>query len=369
MPSSRILSEDWKTIYIAALQSLSGKKKDDLEAKRARRVLRDLSDELRRARRGSAWIPTPDPHSGRYPRIGQIPYRALASAVRKNTEKPKKREAWERVKQSAKPVYAQKKPPSWETEKKAAAAAASAFPLHKGKTSWYLGKKVPGEMFHKSASGSIVSLRDVSPEEWSGRGFSPLRFSTKERSKRVLRTIREKWKKTPLPRRLATAGLVTGLASTRVVKGAQMDDKLKQTVDQHGLNFEETLCYEAGRELATYDRGDPSWWKDFIEWVRNLGADYRAKAVPEIKRELTKGTLQRIHKETDILPPIEIGGKMLRRKGKLDEDLGRFSGQRLRTMEAKLRSLANKERSAGRRERAQAIEQHVGLLQSELSLR
>lgn len=367
------LAEDWKPVYVAALQTLSGRKKDDPEAKRARRILRDLSDELRRARGGPAWIPEPDSYTGRYPKIGEIPYRALASATRKNTEKPKRQAAWERVKENVKPMKMQNTGPSWGEERKAAAAAASAFPQHKGRASWYLGRKVPGEMFRKSSSGSVVDLKEVSPEEWSSRGFSPLKFSKAEKVKEVLSKTGRKWQAMPLPRRLATAGFAAGLAGAgSAAKGNQtdtMDEELKQTIEQHGMNFEEALCYEAGRELATYERGDASWWKNFMDWVRNLGADYRAKAVPEIKREMTRGVLQRVHKETDLLPPIEVGGRPLRRKGMLDESLGRFSKDKLRTMQNKLQRLAADERRAGRSDRAQEIERQLSIISSELTLR
>lgn len=185
----RKLEPSFASDYIIALKTLSRKhKKDDREdVKKSLRLLRRMSKEAFLAGRGETWIPSPDPKTGFYPIMENIPYNVVRRGIRANTKPQTRSKAWDAVASSVQPFY----PlfagrPGSEVEKSLFPATLVSLPFVKGRHPALLGKRVPGEL-EMAQSGadtgtrSIIPIRRMSPAEWEQGGFTMRRFNmTKE---------------------------------------------------------------------------------------------------------------------------------------------------------------------------------------------
>ena len=160
---TRKLPENWVTTYLSLLKNLSGKMKNDPEAKKGMRVLKKLNQELYTTGRGEAFLPQADKH-GLYPTYEDPPYAMLQRAIRANTGKVERARAWKAIEASGKVTKVRYPKSTLDTlqQKRLLAAAEIAFPQVKGKVPHLLGRKVPGE---NSRSGAVLRWGEFDPSD------------------------------------------------------------------------------------------------------------------------------------------------------------------------------------------------------------
>jgi len=232
------LNPQWPARYIAACKAVSGldTKSYPKEAKRWKNYFKVLQNEIRRAKRGSIYIPKPDSR-GFYPLMHNVPFELLSSAIRKNTGIKRRSLSWQKIANTAKPFPVPSSPPlkkpgemTAEQKHSFLSAAAVALPVSKGRYPHYLGKLVPGEL---PRSGAVVPLSQISPEEWEKGGFTMRKFSLVTGLKSATKWV----KRNPAP----TAILAHGLLGTIVKVANESNIDIK---DQHFLDAINNLTKE-----------------------------------------------------------------------------------------------------------------------------
>lgn len=172
--------------YVRALRTLSRKHKiDDVDVvNQTIAMLKKMSYLSEIAGRGELWIPAPDKLTGHYPVIEDIPYNALKTMLRKNTGEDLRQKAKKQIIASTRPfvpLNASTRGTLNPAQRRALLAnILVSVPLQKGNTPGLLGRVVPGDIGALTRGApSVIPLHEVSPEEWTQRGFTMRKFSLK----------------------------------------------------------------------------------------------------------------------------------------------------------------------------------------------